>query len=116
MKKLVCIPLKGIKSFLSLFFLLCSIGLFAQQVSGTVKDNKGESIIGAAIVVKGTNNGTLTDVNGSFTLTNVAKGSTLVISFVGFKAQEVNAGESLAITLEAGDALDELVITGVFDP
>ena len=66
--------------------------------------------------MKGTNNGTLTDVNGSFALTNVPKGTTLVVSFVGFKAQEINAGESLAITLEAGDALDELVITGVFAP
>ena len=92
------------------------MGLFAQQVSGTVKDNNGESIVGAAIVVKGTNNGTLTGVDGSFTLNNVAKGSTLVVSFVGFKAQEVNADGALVIMLQSGDALDEVVVTGVFDP
>ncbi len=95
--------------------MLLSIGLFAQQVSGTIKDNEGGPIIGASVLVKGTSNGTVTDGNGTFTLNNVAKGSTLVVSFVGFKTQEINADGNISITLEEGDALDEVVVTGVFD-
>ncbi len=116
MKKLQCIPQSGIKLLLSLCFTLLSIGLFAQKISGTVKDSDGSSIIGASVLVKGTNNGTTTDENGAFTLDNVARGSTLVVSFVGFKTVEVNADGSISVTLEGSDALDEMVVTGVFDP
>lgn len=116
MKKLLQIPQNGITFLLSLCFILFSIGLFAQQVSGTIKDNSDAPVVGASVLVKGTSNGTVTDNNGSFTLNNVAKGSTLVVSFVGFKTQEVNADGSLSLTLEEGDALDEVVVTGVFDP
>ncbi len=116
MKKLLRIPLCGIKSLFSLCLILLSIGLSAQQISGTIKDTEGAVIVGASILVKGTSNGTVTDGNGAFTLNNVVKGSTLVVSFVGFKTQEINADGSMAITLEEGDALEEVVVTGVFDP
>lgn len=116
MKKLPLVPQSGIKSLLSLCFMLLTIGLFAQKISGTVKDGEGSPIIGASVLVKGTTNGTTTDDNGSFTLDNVAQGTTLVVSFVGFKTIEVNANGSVSITLEEGDALDEVVVTGVFDP
>ncbi|MDZ7879952.1 MAG: TonB-dependent receptor [Saprospiraceae bacterium] len=95
--------------------MLCTVGLSAQNVSGTIKDNGGSPIVGASVLVKGTNNGTIADGNGAFTLNNVAKGSTLVVSFVGFKTREISADGSLAITLNEGDALDEVVVTGVFD-
>ena len=75
MKKLLRIPQNGIKSLLSISLILFSIGLFAQQVSGTIKDTEGPPIVGASILVKGTSNGTVTDGNGAFTLNNVAKGS-----------------------------------------
>lgn len=91
MKKLLWIPQSGIKPLLCLCFIFFSIGLFAQQVSGIIKDSEGSPIIGAAIIVKGKSNGTTTDAGGAFTLNNVAKGSTLVVSFVGFKTVEVNA-------------------------
>jgi iron complex outermembrane recepter protein len=116
MKKLPNIPLNGIKSLFSLFFILFSIGLFAQNISGTIKDNEGAPIVGASILVKGTSNGTVSDGNGAFILNNVAKGSTLVVSFVGFTTQEINADGSLSITMSEGEALDEVVVTGVFDP
>ena len=107
----------SLKAFIAsmVFLLAFTTQSFAQQVSGTIKDDGGSPIIGASVLVKGTSNGTITDDNGAFTLNNVAKGSTLVVSFVGFKTQEVNADGSLSLTLEEGDALDEVVVTGVFD-
>ena len=118
MKKLPLIPKNGIKScFFLLMFILCSVGLSAQSVSGTVKSTSGEPLVGAAVLVKGTTNGTVADSDGAFTINNVPKGSTLIVSFVGYVNQEVNVdGSNLSITLKVGDALDEVVVTGVFDP
>ncbi len=116
MKKLSLVPFCGIKSLLCLLaFVLCSVGLSAQQVSGTIKSNSGDPLVGAAVLVKGTKNGTVTDNNGAFSLNNVAKGSTLVVSFVGFGTKEVSADNAASIVLKEGDELGELVVTGVFD-
>ena len=64
-------------------------GIDAVQQNGTctgvVKDGTGETVIGASVVVKGSTNGTITGIDGDFTLNNVPKGSTLVISFVGYE-------------------------------
>ena len=85
MKKLLLTKFKEFKLLLSIAFMsLCSIGLSAQQISGTIKDEKGEPLSGAAVLVKGTSNGTITDNNGAFKLTNVAKSSILVVTFVGY--------------------------------
>ncbi len=117
MKKLLRIPFNGIESRLCLLvFIFCSVGLSAQNISGTVKNENGEPLIGAAVLVKGTTIGTLVDINGSFMINNVPKSSTLVVSFVGYTNQEIKVeGSNLSIVLKAGDALDEVVVTGVFD-
>jgi len=60
-----------------------------KPVKGTVKDEKGEPIAGASVIEKGTSNGTITDVNGNFSL-SVSDNATLVISFVGYKSQEIS--------------------------
>lgn len=52
---------------------------------GVVKDSKGEPIVGASVVIKGTQKGTTTDINGNFSLANVKQGETIQVSFVGFK-------------------------------
>ena len=72
-----------------------------QSVSGTIKDPVGEPVIGASILEKGTTNGTITDFDGNFTL-NVAPGATLVISYIGYKNQEMKVipGKSLNIILQ----------------
>lgn len=118
MKKVFYTSIKGV--FAPLFFLFmffCSVNVSAQQVSGTIKDAKGEPLIGASVVVKGTANGTVSDENGAFSLTNVPNGSTLVVSFVGYTTQEIaGQGSSIAITLQESDVLSEVVVTGVFDP
>lgn len=85
-----------------------------QSVSGTIKDQSGEPVIGASILEKGTTNGTITDFDGNFTL-NVAPGATLVISYIGYKNQEVKVvpGKLLNILLEEDtETLDEVVVVG----
>lgn len=73
--------------------LLCSTAVFAQQkaVQGMVFDAQREPIIGATVKEKGTNNATVTDLDGAFTL-NVKPGTTLVVSYLGFQPQEVTVG------------------------
>ncbi len=88
---------------------------FAQQnstVKGVVKDATGEPIIGASVIVKGQTKGTVTDLDGNFTI-SAKSGSTLVISYIGFATQEVAAGGNLNITLQEDNAqLDEVVVLG----
>ena len=83
-----------------------------KKVSGTVVDAKGEPVIGANVVVKGTTNGSITDVDGKFNL-DVPVGATLEISYVGYKTQTVKAAATLKIVLrEDTDVLDEIVVVG----
>lgn len=98
-----------------LFGLFLSLGAYAQQVSvkGHVKDGTGEPVIGANVVVKGnTALGTITDLDGNFTL-NVPQNSTLVVTFVGYKPAEVQAAPSVMVTLEDdSQVLDAVVVIG----
>lgn len=77
-------------------------------------DNTGESVIGASVKVVGTKNGTVTDIDGRFTLDDVAKGATIEISYIGYTPQLVKFnGTPLTITLnEDSKALDEVVVMG----
>jgi len=81
---------------------------------GIVRDTHGETIIGASIKVKGTTTGTVTNIDGGFTLNNINKGDVLEVSFVGYVTQEVKwTGGPLNITLEDDrQALDEVVVVG----
>lgn len=86
----------------------------AVQVKGSVLDNKGEAIIGASILEKGTTNGTITDLDGNFILDVSSNQSSLVISYVGYKTQEVSTNKTnIQITLhEDSEALEEVVVIG----
>lgn len=91
-----------------------SVGSFAQQitVNGVVQDTQGEPIIGANILVKGTANGTITDLDGNFQLTTDAD-AMLVISFIGYQTQELPAQPVMNITLrEDAEQLEEVVVIG----
>lgn len=81
---------------------------------GVVKDANGETIIGASVVVKGTTNGTITGLDGDFEIPNVEKGTTIVISFVGYQTQEIVwNGQPINITLQDDTKLlDEVVVVG----
>lgn len=81
---------------------------------GVVKDATGETIIGASIVVEGTKNATVTDIDGKFELPNVSKGSTIVISYVGYESKKIVwNGRSLDVTLKDDtQLLDDVVVVG----
>lgn len=85
-----------------------------QTVTGIIKDATGEAIIGASVLEKGTSNGTITDLDGKFTL-SVTPNATLVISYIGYQTQElpVVAGKVMDIQLkEDAEMLDEVVVVG----
>lgn len=91
--------------------------VIAQQdgvCKGVVKDNQGETVIGASVVVKGSTNGTITGLDGDFTLNNVKRGDVIQISYIGYVSQEVVwQGTPLSITLkEDSQTLEEVVVVG----
>ena len=114
------------KHFLCLLFLCGALGAYAvkstspavaeitQQgvtVSGVVKDSKGEPIIGATVTEKGTKNATVTDFDGNYSLRVSNRNAVLVVSYIGFTAQEVKAGSD--VTLQEDNALlNEVVVIG----
>lgn len=86
----------------------------AKKITGTVVDGNGEPIVGATVMVKGTSNGTITDIDGNYTL-NVAKGKTIEVSYIGFINQTIVVGTAnkYDVTLkEDNHTLDELVVVG----
>lgn len=96
--------------------VLCTSGAFAQRtVSGTVTDAAGEAVIGASVMVKGTSMGTVTDFDGKFTIQNVPAGSSLSVSYVGYRTQTiaVDGKGYIQVTLEEDrQLLDEVVVVG----
>ena len=92
----------------------CCMMTYAQtRVTGNVVDAFGESVIGASILEKGTSNGTITDIDGNFSL-SVSQGAILQISYIGYISQEVTVtGQPLSIILlEDTKTLDEVVVVG----
>ncbi|MDW3646798.1 MAG: SusC/RagA family TonB-linked outer membrane protein [Bacteroidia bacterium] len=103
-------------------FLLLAVGLMSlsmvmaqQTVRGTVTGPEGEPLEGASVLVKGTTTGMFTNSEGAFSLSVPEGGSVLVITYVGFRKQEVPiSGGSMSITLAKSDlTLDEVVVTGL---
>ena len=98
--------------FFSLMFLL-SASMYAQTttVSGTIIDEDSVPLIGVNVSVQGTTKGTVTDINGNYSL-EVDKGDVLVFSYVGFGDQEIVVGDqsNIGITMKEGTSLDEVVV------
>ena len=94
--------------------LFLSLGAYAQiTVNGIVKDATGEPVIGASVRVVGTQQGTVTDFDGLFTLDGVPQGAKLQISSIGYDTHEVTAASDLVITLaESTQMLENLVVIG----
>ena len=91
-------------------------GVYATQQSGVCKGTVNDAlgpVIGASVVVKGTTNGVITDIDGNFSLSDVKEGDIIQISFVGYKTvEQVWNGKPLTVTLEEdSEVLDEVVIT-----
>jgi TonB-linked SusC/RagA family outer membrane protein len=107
------------KKFLSLTFILMAfaIGAMAQsQITGSVIDaGNNEALIGATIVEKGTTNGTISDIDGNFTLATQNESGIIVISFIGYLTQEIEFSENanLTVSLKADvTGLEEVVVVG----
>ena len=103
------------KRFLLSFALVfvCNLITFAQtEITGTVVDETGETVIGASVIEKGTTNGTVTDFDGSFAL-KVNPGAVLVFSYVGYLDVEMPASDGMVVTMkEDAISLNEIVVTG----
>jgi len=107
--------MENLKKFLisAMLMLVCGIAGAQQiEVSGTVTDPNGDSVIGATVMEKGTTNGTVTDIDGNFKF-QTGEGATVVVSYIGYNNIEVAAGQNLKIVLkEDATELNEVVVTG----
>lgn len=108
--------MKKIRLINLILIMFCCCNLLAQNitVTGKVTDTTSEPVIGASVVVKGTNNGTITNFEGDFTL-SVRKGDVLHISYIGYVAQDVKVIGNQpikAVMREDAETLDEVVIVG----
>lgn len=121
--------------FISFFVLLTNLSAFAsipekdnfmhmvdeinqnqqKEIKGKVTDASGQPLPGVTVKVKGSNIGTVTDVNGNYSLSNIANNNTLIFSFVGMETQEINVGNRTKIDVtmqESAVALEEVVAVG----
>ena len=112
MKQVKCkFPVRMLTLLLGLFL---SVSAFAQStITGQVKDATGEPVIGASVLINGTSNGTVTDLDGNFSV-SVQPGATLTISYIGFQKQQVAAANGMVVTLQEDQAqqMNEVVVIG----
>ncbi|HBG41861.1 MAG TPA: SusC/RagA family protein [Porphyromonadaceae bacterium] len=104
---------KKLVMLLTLFLIGIGVATAQIQVQGTVTDEAGDPVIGATVMIKGTSQGTTTDIDGLFTL-SAPGGGTLVISYVGYITLEVAVQPSLRVVLLPDtEVLEEVVVTGM---
>ncbi len=107
----------SIKTMQCIVLLLFSVTLLygqdTRRVSGTITDSNGDAIPGVSIRVKSTTNGTLTDIDGNYSL-NVSDADVLVFSYVGYETQEVRVGSqsTISIAMQDGIELNEVIVVG----
>ena len=103
----------------SLILLAGNIALFAQEgrvISGTVKDDGGNPVAGATILVKGSPATAVTDENGRYSITTDRKNTVLLISSVGFTSKEIKTGDATTLDIEISASaadMDEVIVTAV---
>ena len=107
----------SLRGLMFLFFsLVCCVGAYAQgKLTGTVVDAMGEPVIGASVMVKGTSNGAVTDLNGKFSIEKAPANGSLVVSYVGYRTQTLplSGKSNFSVTLEEDkQLLDEVVVVG----
>ncbi len=93
---------------------LCSSFLHAQNVSGQITDDNGEPLIGASIVVQGTDQGTITDIDGKYSI-RASEGDVLNFSYIGYQDQQITVGTNKNISLvmsQDSEILDEVIVVG----
>ncbi len=108
------------KGFWSVFIMtIISLSVFAQtaKVNGKITDEKNQALVGVSVVVKGTTKGTVSDAEGNYSI-EANGGQTLSFSFVGYTSKEVTINNKSTVNVSLAEdaaALDEVVVTGVFD-
>lgn len=105
------------KGLLALCMCVISLSVFAQgrQITGVISDATGESVIGVNVLVKGTTNGAITDLDGNYTIQNVGNDAILVASYIGYLTQEIPVGSQSVINVvlkEDMQSLEEVVVVG----
>lgn len=112
------IPVNVGKGFMSFFLCMYSIGIFAQNIdiTGTVMDTQDEPLIGVTLkIVEQSERGTITDINGQYTLTNIPSNAKIEVSYVGMRSQiiDVNGRNRIDVVLtEDTELLEEVVVVG----
>ncbi|MBL0101257.1 MAG: TonB-dependent receptor plug domain-containing protein [Saprospiraceae bacterium] len=103
--------------FFLAFLMFFAVHVSGQMVSGTVtSENDGSPLIGASVLEKGTTNGTITDIDGNFSINLAKVPGVIEVTYVGYGSKEIavaNASSGMAITLAEGNALDEVVVTAL---
>lgn len=108
------VDLKNTRNWLIMLFTLICVNASAQQISGIVKDGLGEPIIGASVVEKGTTNGTVTNLDGKFTL-KISGNHPIEVSYIGMKTQVINLKGKTQINVimvEDSKLMEEVVVIG----
>jgi TonB-dependent starch-binding outer membrane protein SusC len=95
--------MKKISLVLTMVLFAFSFALAQRSISGTVTDTKGEALIGASVLAKGTSTGTVTDVDGKYAITVPSGNNTLVFTFVGYETMEVNIGSSNVLDVKMAE-------------
>ena len=94
----------------------------AGKISGSIKDNSNLPLVGASVIIKGTTDGVMSDFDGNFTISGLENGTyDLIISFIGYNTKNISVqvpqtNNLEIILLEDAMQLDDVVVTGVFDP
>lgn len=107
--------MKKVFLLFTLFFACIAISFGQRTVTGTIVDDEGFPVIGASVLAKGTTVGTITDIDGGFSL-EVPDGTDIIVaSFTGYASQDIDVSgtSNVSISLQAGQLLDEIVVTGV---
>ena len=101
-------------SFVLTFLMLWTMSFAQKAITGSVKDANGEPLIGVSISAGGSN-GTVTDVDGNFSLSNVSASTILKFSYVGYETQETKVGNLSIVNIvmkSSYESLDEVVVVG----
>lgn len=97
--------------------LFATLTVFSQSINGTILDQNNDPVIGASVIVKGTTMGTITDLDGSFSLDQVTAGSKIEVSYLGYRTQTISVDDDNTvydiIMSQDVNQLDEVVITGL---
>jgi len=108
--------MKKLSLVLTLVFFVMGFAMAQRTIEGTVNDESGTPLIGASILVKGTSRGTVTDIDGNYTLEVPEDAQTLVVSYTGYATKEIEIGASnvINVSLESSaEELTEVVVTGL---